>query len=90
LKEIRLRLESQLVTAGHPVTEQVFEGAGSYRTQYTLHDDPVFNQTQLRLGLVKHCAARLRDEKFVSSGCAGEFDILRWFIGERRESPLSV
>ena len=46
LKEIALRLESGLTTAGHPLTERIFEGAASYSIKYTLHDDPVFNQAQ--------------------------------------------
>ncbi len=90
LKELALRLESELATASHPLTEKVFEGAGHYRTEYTLHSDPLFNHAQLRLELVRHCADRLRDQKHVGSGCAGEFDTLRWCIGERIESPLSI
>ena len=90
LKEIALRLESGLTTAGHPLTERIFEGAASYSIKYTLHDDPVFNQAQLRYELVRHCSARLRDAKHVSAGVAGELDVLRWFVAERSESPLSV
>jgi hypothetical protein len=42
LKEVALRIENQLVTEGHPMTEKVFEGAALYRTDYALHADPRF------------------------------------------------
>jgi hypothetical protein len=89
LSEIAVRLESELLTAGLPLSERVYEGGGSYKETFALHRHPDFDTAQLRLALTCHCASRLKDESFVSSGCAAEFATLKWFLGDS-ECPLSV
>ena len=86
LRETALGLEKELSEAGIPLSEDHYREP----TTFALHGYHEFNDGQLRYELVRHCAERLRDAKHVSSGCAGEFSVLKWFAGESTESPLSV
>ena len=86
LRETALVLEKELSEAGIPLSEDHYREP----TTFALHGYHEFNDSQLRYELVRHVAARLRDSKHIASGCSGEFDVLKWFVGERSESPLSV
>ena len=89
LKATTEALEDELDAKGIPISETHYESPG-YVVSYTLHNDPRFAQAQLVWLLAVHNAARLEDTKFVDGGTAQEFDILKWFLGQREECPLSV
>lgn len=89
LKATTEALEDELDAKGIPISESHYQSR-AYVTTYTLHTDPRFTQAQLVWLLAVHNANRLQDEKFVAAGCAQEFQILKWFLGQREECPLSV